>query len=213
MSTHPRTRPEFKLGMERQHMEGERLMSSNCTSTAADLQEDFPELCAMANFFDVVARRQTATKSPGILPAELYYQILDMVDYDTWRACSVVSPILRNYCLAKYRLDEKTRIVAGPFARLRSPYRGRLLSFDVQDMMTGEVVPMMLDAYQTKESEPGLRRWVELLGRGERTVIMSDVVMQFEPAGDMPVVDDGDDESWYAPLVYSVNDGEIGLEG
>ncbi|KAF5973449.1 f-box domain-containing protein [Fusarium coicis] len=67
VSTHPRERPELKDNMEAQR------------------------LAALVNFFDVAARRRTTSKTRGILPLELHDRILDFVDYDTWKNCSVIS--------------------------------------------------------------------------------------------------------------------------
>ncbi|KAK1758873.1 hypothetical protein QBC47DRAFT_457265 [Echria macrotheca] len=193
MSMHPLTRAECKPGVEKQYVPAEWASKPLCIFTAADLEELFPGVCALVNFFDIVARRRTATKSAGVLPAELYYQILDHVDHDTWKACQTVSPILREYCLARYWLDEQTRIVAGPSVRVQSPYLDRVLSFDLQDMTTGEVVPMLLNHRFTDELS---REWVPLLGRGEREVVMSNVFLRFSSAADHPVVEDGEPDEW-----------------
>lgn len=136
VSTHPRERPELEPGMEVRHQHGELIMQSNCTGTVRRLRRQFPGLAALVNF-DVAASLHAASKSAGILPPELYGRILDFFDYDTWKACSVVSHEFRSYGLLKYRLDDQVRIVAGPFVRLQK-YRKerRLLSFNFENLQT-----------------------------------------------------------------------------
>lgn len=114
VSTHPRMRPELKPGMKIRHRRGELIMQSNCTGTRRRLRGQFPGLAALVNFFEVAASRRAASKSAGILPPELYDRILDFVDYDTWKTCLLVSTVVRSWCLRKYRLDDRMRIVAGP---------------------------------------------------------------------------------------------------
>ncbi|KAK9234066.1 hypothetical protein V1525DRAFT_84427 [Lipomyces kononenkoae] len=82
VSTHPRQRPELKPGMKIQRQTGELIMQTNCTRTVRNLRNRFPGLAALVNFFDVAASRRASSK-PGFLPPEIYYQILDFVDYDT----------------------------------------------------------------------------------------------------------------------------------
>lgn len=189
VSTHPRERPERKSGMAGRHRRGELIMRSNCTGTARRLRGQFPGLASLVNFFEIAASRRAASKSAGILPRELYYRILDFVDYDTWKTCLVVSREFRSYCLVKFRLDDRMGIVDGPFVRLR---RGqRLLSFDFEDMQTGKVIPLIQNpphSFTTNEYN-----WMPVIG-SNRTALMLDTVVEFEPAEDVPVEADSDGE-------------------
>ncbi|POR31107.1 Uncharacterized protein TPAR_08673 [Tolypocladium paradoxum] len=191
VSTHPRERPERKDGMEPRRQRGELIRRSNCTGTARRLRGQFPGLAALVNFFDVAASRRAASKSVGLLPAELYGRILDFVDYDTWKACSVVSPEFRSYTLLKYRLDGRMRILGGPFVRLGRYRNERLLSFDFENMETGEILPMMGTSFRLRRHNYD---WMPVIG-SDRKALMVDVVVRFTPAMDVPVEADSDDES------------------
>ncbi|KAH6985576.1 hypothetical protein EDB80DRAFT_782867 [Ilyonectria destructans] len=190
LSTHPRERPELKPEMKIQHRRGELIMQSNCTGTARRLRRQFPGLAALVNFFEVAVSRRAASKSAGILPSELYGRILDFVDYDTWKTCLVVSPVVRSYCLRKYQLDDWMRIVAGPFVRLQKYHKERLLSFDFEDMQTGKILSMMQVPRCSRTEE---YNWMPVIG-SDRKALMLDMVVQFEPAGNVPVEADSDDE-------------------
>ncbi|KAK9320293.1 hypothetical protein V1517DRAFT_375748 [Lipomyces orientalis] len=189
VSTHPRERPELKPGMKFRRQTGELIMNSNCTGTVRRLQNHFPGLAALVNFFDVAVSRRAASKA-GFLPPELYNLILDFVDYDTWKTCSVVSRELRSYCLLKYRLDDRMRIVAGPFVRLQEYHKERLLSFNFENMQTGKILPMM---QVPRLHETTQCNWMPVIG-SQRKALMLDTVVQFEPAGDVPVEADSDNE-------------------
>ncbi|KJZ70845.1 hypothetical protein HIM_09759 [Hirsutella minnesotensis 3608] len=188
VSTHPRERPALKDGMHAQHQHGEMVMRSNCTATAHSLEGHFPGLAALVKFFDVAATRFAATRSRGRLPPEMYERILDFVDYDTWKACLVVSTDFRFYCLRKYRIDTRHRIVGGPFVRL-SERPTKRLSFDVEYLQTGNVVPMM--QHLSRGSTEGLE-WNPIIG-DERKVIMTNVTIRFEQVGDAPLYDGSDE--------------------
>ncbi|UNI18433.1 hypothetical protein JDV02_004702 [Purpureocillium takamizusanense] len=188
VSTHPRERPALKDGMHARPQHGEKVIQSNCTATPASLEEHFPGLAALVNFFDAAATRRAAIKSPGSLPSELYERILDFVDYDTWKACLMVSTEFRFYCLRKYRLDPVHRLVAGPFVRVsRRPTTH--LSFDVENLQTGTVVPMM--HHQTR-GPTGECSWIPIIG-DERKAIMTNVTISFGQVGDLPIVDSSDE--------------------
>ncbi|KAL2863197.1 uncharacterized protein BJX67DRAFT_266668 [Aspergillus lucknowensis] len=188
VSTHPRMRSELKPGMKFRHQRGERIMDSNCTGKGQRLQSQFPGLGALTNFFEVAASRRAASKSAGILPPELYDMILDFVDYDTWKSCMLVSTVFRSQCPRKYR-DDRMRIVAGPFVRL-DKHREPLMSFDFENMQTGEILPMIQDPRCVWMGE---YNWMPIIGR-DRKALMLDIVIQFLPAGDVPVEADSDDE-------------------
>ncbi|CAI7642530.1 unnamed protein product [Penicillium glandicola] len=138
----------------------------------------------------VATSRRAASKSAGILPLELYDRIVDFVDYDTWKTCLQVSTGIRSCCLRKYRLDDRVRIVAGPFVRLQGYDRERSLSFNFENMQTGDILPMMHVPHYTRTKE---YNWMPVIG-SNRKAIMLDIGIQFEPAGDVPVETDSDDE-------------------
>ncbi|PIG89734.1 hypothetical protein AARAC_005022 [Aspergillus arachidicola] len=192
VSTHPRDRPELKPGMKTQRQFGELIMNSNCKGTVQRLRSQFPGLAALVNFFEVAANRRAASKSAGILPPELYDRILDFVDYDTWKNCLLVSTVVRSCCLRKYRLDDRMSIVAGPFVRLQKYHKERLMSFDFQNMQMGEILPMMQVPRNIWTRECN---WMPVIG-SDRKALMLDVVIQFEPAEDVPVQANSDDESY-----------------
>ncbi|KAE8323683.1 hypothetical protein BDV39DRAFT_208666 [Aspergillus sergii] len=167
-------------------------MNSNCTGTVQRLRSQFPGLAALVNFFEVAANRRAASKSADILPPELYDRIPDFVNYDTWKNCLLVSTVVRSCCLRKYRLDDRMSIVAGPFVRLQKYHKERLMSFDFQNMQTGKILPMMQVPRNIWMRECN---WMPVIG-GDRKALMLDVVIQFEPAEDVPVEPDSDDESY-----------------
>lgn len=191
-STHPRERPVLKSGMEPQYHYGELVMQSNCTGTVRKLRNYFPGLAAMVNFFDAAASRCAASKLTSLLPLEVYHRILDFVDYDTWKSCSMVSHELRLYCLSKYRIDSCTRIVAGPFIRMDKYSKKRVVSFNFENMKTGKIVPMTeyRRNFETKQCN-----WMPLIGSGRR-VLMLDVFIQFESAENEPVQSESDDKPY-----------------
>ncbi|EFY85109.1 hypothetical protein J3459_011867 [Metarhizium acridum] len=201
VSTHPRERPELKPDREMHRHSGELLMEPSCIGTEERLRTLFPGLAVLVNFFQAAASRRaaskplvlvplvnslavtanpsTASKSPVALPSELHDRILDFVDYDTWKTCLVVSPKFRRYCLSKYRLDNQTSIVAGPFVEYRK-FRLKeepLLSFDFEDMQTGRIFRMMQDQFRFRTKQ---YNWMPLIG-SDRKALMLDTVVQFEP--------------------------------
>lgn len=113
-----------------------------------------------------------------------------------------MSQALRSSGSRKCRLDKQKRIVAGPFVRLRHDLdfekrvgvQEPLLSFNNEDMETGEVYPVM----NRLSSRPHLDRdnvWAPVIGRGDRQALMFDVLAQFLPASETPVEDDSHDGS------------------
>lgn len=192
LSTHVLERPEATPGMTRRHRRGVLILNSDCTGTVARLQGQFPGLAALVNFFEVAASRQAASKPTSIFPPELYDMILDFVDYDTWKTCLLVSTVFRSSCIRKYRVDDRTRIVAGPFRRIRRHryYKGPLMCFDFENIQTGQILPMMSvsDCYGMEEFN-----WMPVIG-SSRKALMLDANIQFEPAGDVPV--EADEDTW-----------------
>lgn len=188
MSTHPRERPELKDGMKFKPVLGQRSMQYNCTGTEQRLQSYFPGLAGLVNFFKVAATRRSASRSEGIFPTELYDRILDFVDYDTWRACTSVSTKIRSSCLSRYRIDEDTRIVAGPFECTYQHDKRSRLSFDFEDMKMGDILPVV--------QGPRLRstkrlKWMPIVG-SDRKALMINVPAQFDVVAGITVEDDSD---------------------
>ncbi|KAL3484238.1 hypothetical protein BJX62DRAFT_248573 [Aspergillus germanicus] len=190
VSTHSRMRPELKAGMKSRRRRGETIMNSNCTVTRRKLRTHFPGLAALVNFFEVAGNRRAASKSRGTFPLELYDRILDFVDYGTWKTCLLVSTAVRSLCLRKYRLDDRTRIVAGPFVRLPEYSKHRVVSFNFENMHTGKILPMMWAPHFFRTEK---YNWMPVIGRGHQKALMLDVVVQFEPAKHLPVEADSDD--------------------
>ncbi|KAI0183734.1 hypothetical protein EV127DRAFT_464848 [Xylaria flabelliformis] len=193
MSTHPRNRPEAKPGMWRHLRSCDRILSSYHSGTRQTLQKLFPGFAALVNFFEIAANRHAVSKTRGIFPVELYHRIIDFVDYDTWKTCLAVSTEFRSYCLSKYRLDDRTRIVGGPFI-CRTGNRGenRLSSFNFENMQTGEILPMT-DYFSPRILFTEELNWMPLIG-SDRKALMLNVVLQFEPAKDALVEADSNDE-------------------
>ncbi|KAM4054609.1 hypothetical protein HRG_005445 [Hirsutella rhossiliensis] len=133
--------------------------------------------------------RHSSTSSTSLRVA---VQHPDLVDYDTWKACSVVSYEFRYYSLFKHRVNDCMRIVSGPFVRLQNcgGKMERRLSFNFENMQTGKILPMM---------EVPSRGWMEecnsmpVIG-SDRKALMADMVVQFRPVEDVPVEADSDDE-------------------
>lgn len=181
MSTHPRERPAHKGNTYYWKPHGEKLMESNCTGTARQLQSIFPGLAALVNFFEVAANRRVSSISAGIFSLELYDLILDFVDYDTWKTCTAVSTGFRSSCLRKYRIDDETRILKRPIVRCERMRSGRpepVLSFQFENIKTGNVL------HAIECDSPGITKelnWMPLIG-SDRKALMLDVVVQFEPA-------------------------------
>ncbi|KAM0424958.1 hypothetical protein ACHAPT_009759 [Fusarium lateritium] len=192
MSTHPRERPERKPGMEVQKVWGELLMRSNCTGTMTRIRALFPGLCALVNFFHVASSRRAAAKSADVFPPEIYSRILDFVDHDTWKSCCVVSPTFRHLALSEYRLDDTRGIASGPFVRRQQSFFQQerpgelLLSFNFKNMRTGDVVPMMEFPNEKSVKECN---WMPIIG-GLRKALMVNVMVQFEPADNVPIETD-----------------------
>ena len=181
LSTHPRERPAWKNGTMFIRHPGEVLIESpNCTGTVRKLRRNFPGLAALANFFDMAASRRAASKTVGDLPTEVYDRIIDFVDYETWRQCLLVSQEFRSSCLRKPRLDNRQRIVKGPFVRLQMGRKReepmRLLSFDFENLETGKIRPRI----QARPMNTQRCRYMPVIG-SDRKAIMLEVWVQYEP--------------------------------
>jgi hypothetical protein len=188
LSTHPRERPEIEAGDQFQIPCSERIGLWKNDGSVEGLQLRFPGLCALVNFFEVAATRQTTytSSTTGILPMEIYDIIVEFVDYDTWKTCLKVSSGIRASCLRKYRIDDRARIVGGPFVckRKRGGYKQRQLAFDMENMETGKILQMSLVGSDPKESF----NWMPVIG-SDRKAIMLDVNIDFRA-----VDPDGKDE-------------------
>lgn len=188
MSTHPRERPEIEADGQFQTSSSETIRLWSDDGSAESLQCHFAGLCALVNFFEVAATRQTAYNSSttGILPMELYDLIVDFLDYDTWKTCLKVSSGIRASCLRKYRIDDRARIVGGPFVckRERGGYKQRQLAFDIENMEMGKVLRMSVMGSDLKQAF----NWMPVIG-SDRKAIMLDVNIDL-----LAVAPDGNDE-------------------
>ena len=84
--------------------------------------EDTPAFMAMIHLFEAAAVRplKPARTNEGVFPSELYGIILDLVDDDTYRACSRVSRRFRRLCLENLRLFENV-VIHGVISRDEMP--------------------------------------------------------------------------------------------
>ena len=187
-SSHPRERPVRPPGQGGMYSDGRLFFLLNHQQlNKRVLEKDFLGIVGLVNFLDVAAARRTAAKMDygdkcGLrrLPAELYSRILDYTDYDTWKACLSVSPEFRAQGLHKFRVDDRFRIVAGPFTRLDEDRKCPLLAFDFEDLQTGAIMPTIEEPrnHRTKEL-----KWMPIIGKnGERQVLMLDMCVQFGPS-------------------------------
>ncbi|KAI1426626.1 hypothetical protein F5Y12DRAFT_272782 [Xylaria sp. FL1777] len=185
LSSHPRDRPELKPSINEVSMDKPRMRG---LITKRRLQVQFPGLTALVNFFDAAMNRCTASKSTGVFPLELYDHILDFVDYDTWKACTLVSAGIRARCFRRYMICDSLRIVRGPLVRLDR--ERRCLSFDFQDIYTGIIEPCV---QVEKRWEICTRDFTPVIG-SDRKAIMSEVGVLFDHAKDEAVQPDSEDE-------------------
>ncbi|KAK4156574.1 hypothetical protein C8A00DRAFT_30540 [Chaetomidium leptoderma] len=140
----------------------------------------YPGFASLIKFLDVAARRCSAVKSTGMLPAEMYCKILDHVDYPTWRTCLTVSPAFRSYCLLKCRIDDRWRIVPGP-ARYDTPF----FSFDVEDRHTMQTIPLKETKYQRGDHGNPVFNWMPIVGAEPRALMVNVVLDYQEDWGDV----------------------------
>lgn len=136
LSTHPRERPVLKPGMEIEEHAAELLIEEHSTGTAQKLRNNYPGLAALVDFFNVTASRHAALFNGGRLPQEIYDQILDLVDCQTWRACPVVSRNLRELTLRKFRLSGSKMLFDWSSGEPGESHRSEQPSFGFQDMQT-----------------------------------------------------------------------------
>ncbi|KAI0966608.1 hypothetical protein F4678DRAFT_484202 [Xylaria arbuscula] len=179
---HSRDQPEQegRPSLEDQRHEVLREMMT-CPEGVQELQSQFPGVAALVNFFEVAANRRAASRTRGIFPVELYDEILEYVDYDTWKTCASVSTDLRFSCLRKYRVDEKTRILGGPVIQSPEFPENRLLSFEFENLQTGQILPAISTCCHRRTKE---LNWMPLIGI-DRKALMLHVVVQFETAEDI----------------------------
>jgi len=189
MSTHPREQPPLTDGALAQPHPGKMKPPADCVATPKKLQENFPGLAALVNFFDVAANRRAVVGSQKRLPSELCARILDFVDHDTWKACLVVSKELRFHCLRRYPVGHRSRIVGGPFMR-SSDIPAERMSFNIKSTRTGKTSPMSPLVFQ-HGPRAARHNWKPVIG-DERKVIMWDVCILFEPTVYSPLRDAGE---------------------
>ncbi|KAJ2999050.1 hypothetical protein NUW58_g133 [Xylaria curta] len=148
---------------------GNRIRFMYNEATIQHLQSNFVGLVALVNFFEAAANCHAASNSRGRLPVELYDRILDFVDCETWKNCSLVSDEMRESCLRKYRVDDLTAVVAGPFLRQRRCGRGVSFSFDFEDLRTGEIFPLVRSGPVGKRNDAC---WVPLIGGDQKALML-----------------------------------------
>ncbi|KAI1308105.1 hypothetical protein F5Y03DRAFT_383592 [Xylaria venustula] len=172
-----------------------------CPNTVQELQSQFPGLAALVNFFDVATNRRVASTTRGIFPAEIYDEILQYVDYDTWKACASVSTELRFTCLSKYRINENTRIARGPVIQWPMFPDNHLLSFEFENPQTGQILPAVSSSSRKRTKR---LNWMPLIGI-DREVLMFHVIVQFEQEededADIYMKSDPDHKSYVARFV------------
>lgn len=191
-SRHPRERPIWKDGMKQCIRYGESLenhVPMHCTSSVNRLRRYFPGFTALVNFFDIAASRRATAKSGGPFPSELYDRILDFVDYETWRACLLVSQAFRSSCLRKYRINNRARIIQGPYVvqdleTMRNFNTGLAtlevccLSFDFEDMETGDVFPTTI---HDELSVWPRYRWMPVIGSDRKATMTGVELIVYKP--------------------------------
>ncbi|RWA03903.1 hypothetical protein EKO27_g11201 [Xylaria grammica] len=155
---------------------------TSTAGTSQRLQRNYSGVAALVNFFEVAANRRAVSKSNGVFPMELYYRVVDFVDCDTLKACAGVSRRIRHYCHRKYRLDDRMRIVAGPFEILPG-METPVLAFDFEDMTTGEILSLRRVCAYRYDRLRGSPTWVPIVGMGDRRALIPQVVIQFQRAG------------------------------
>ncbi|EFY94191.1 F-box domain protein [Metarhizium robertsii ARSEF 23] len=187
-SFHPRERPEAETGMKRRRRRGELIMMSHCRWIVRTLGEEFLGFAALVNFFEVAGNRRAATKSSGRLPTELYEQILDFVDHETWISCLDVSRQIRYLCLRRFRLDHQMRIVTGPSVLPQEMDREHLPSFDAENIQSGRSIPIMA-APSRFGPRDDTYNWIPEIGN-DLKMAMEDVVIQFGLQGEVSVGSD-----------------------
>ncbi|KAJ6037347.1 hypothetical protein N7540_001626 [Penicillium herquei] len=190
--THPRERPEAKPGVKAHDRYRQFRMRAGERGTPEKLQSLFPGLAALVNFFEIAGNRAAAASTTGVFPTELYARVMDFVDYDTWKASLLTSSMTRVPGLRKFKLDDRMTIVGGPFVRLqeRRRERIRILSFDFEDMQTGEILPLACDLSTNDQRSIQDWTWMPLIG-SERKALMADVTIQFQSALEMPLDEEG----------------------
>lgn len=94
----------------------------------------------------------------------------------------------------KYRLDDRMRILAGPFVRLQKYHKERLMSFDFQNIQTDEILLMIQVPHRIWTEKCN---WMPVIGSDRKALIL-DVAVQFGPAGDVPVEADREEFKYSA---------------
>ncbi|KAI1132400.1 hypothetical protein F5Y10DRAFT_293500 [Nemania abortiva] len=194
LSTHPRERPVFTG--EDVHQRGELIIRADCTATRRRLRSQFPGLATLVDFFETATNPRAVSGRLSVLSREILDLIIDLVDYDTWKACLAVSMELRYSCFRRYKLNDRTRLVAGPLVR-QGPDKRPLLSFNFQDVQTGKTTPMVQTRSFVRPEEDVT--FLPLIGQ-KRRALMLNVPIQFEAAEDM-VVQPDEDDGWPQTLL------------
>lgn len=151
---------------------------ARCTSFSAPTHSTTLGSWHSTTFFEVAAQRRSAVRSPGVFPPELYHQIIDLLDHETWRACLTVSPAIRSYCLIRFRLDDCWGMFPGSVPVPEPSGYNVWFTLGLTNFHTGETA-------LTKEIEIGWSghnpmelRWIPIIGI-EPKALMTNVVIGF----------------------------------
>lgn len=206
LSTHPLDRPVLPEDQECTIAEGDQALLSNCFGSKRKLETYYPGICALVNFFEVAQTRASTAKRAHKLPTEIFRQVVDCVDYDTWKILQNLHHSFRDVCLARFRIDSTWSIIGDPVARKsreasdRSGFRERhLLSFDMEHSASADVRSI---TQVFAESGTFLNTWVPIIG-DERKVMMLDVKLNFQETGRNPLEDGDDNAGLYEIPTYT----------
>jgi hypothetical protein len=182
LSTHPLERQPLNEAGTNNYRAG---MFATHTKT-----HHYAGLAGLVNFFAVSQQRLAAAKSNGVLPPEIYWRILDHVDFETWKSCSTVSPAFRSYCLLKPRINDQWRLLPDSIAK---PDRANFLSsfkFAPENMHTGKTVQLV--DWKTKPTTHTCRglpeyNWMPVIGSDPRALMVL-AVLRFDEVVDEAAV-------------------------
>ncbi|AEO63920.1 uncharacterized protein THITE_157833 [Thermothielavioides terrestris NRRL 8126] len=193
-------RPEESLGTHHSEcpvpMEGMMLPFSGYQEVVSgqsfqSRSKSYPGLAALINFFDAATNRRTAVRSTGVFPPEIYYAIIDQLDYNTWRTSSAVSPTFRFYCSARFRVDPSMCVMARSVSGLRD---GENLSFIVKNMRTGKTMRVEEVPFGWGGHSIAWSSWMPIIGDGP-WAIMTEVLFEYEAVCRLADIEDDHTET------------------
>ncbi|RDA88677.1 hypothetical protein CP532_4050 [Ophiocordyceps camponoti-leonardi (nom. inval.)] len=193
LNTHPLERPP-------QHKVPESDLRRRATLSQEDvdvepeiLAKTFPGLASMVKFFFVAGDRQAElSQEASPFPFEIQENILASMDDGPWKTCLTSSNSMRLSCLRRYRIDDRMRLVSGPFLEKRhQASETPSVIFLFEDVRTGRRVDMahVNDLHGVR----GRRTWRPVIsGSDGRQAIMLDVKVNYVTPGDDGRFDDCD---------------------